>query len=201
LDEAWLSLNDVNGIRGVFYQKKGKETPQSWTKKWKQTHAKKIMYAAGVSARVVTGLYFVPTTSKVDRWVFINNILKQIVEKDIPRLYPGEEHKVVLHFDSAGSHTTPEVYDWLNEHKVKYIKRAEWLSNSPDLCPMDYGPNGIFKKIMFSKTSILEGLQRAGKRAWADFPSETWYQTMASWGKRVNQMLENQGYQINNLKK
>jgi hypothetical protein len=82
---------------------------------------------------------------KVNRWVFIE---KPIVENDISRLYSGEEHKVVIHFDSTGSHTTPEVYQWLDERKVKYIKRNEWHSNSPDLSPMDYGPNRIFTGIM-----------------------------------------------------
>jgi hypothetical protein len=60
------------------------------------------MYAAGVCAKGVTDMYFVPPTTKVNHWFFINSILKLIVEKDIPRLYPGEGHKVVLHFDSAG---------------------------------------------------------------------------------------------------
>jgi hypothetical protein len=67
------------------------------------------MYAAGVCAKDVTDLYFVPPTTKDDRWFFINSIRKLIVEKGISRLYSGEEHKVVLHFDSAGSHRTPEV--------------------------------------------------------------------------------------------
>jgi hypothetical protein len=107
-------------------------------------HTKKVVDAAGVCAKSLTDLYCVPPTTKVDRWFFINSILKPIVEKDIPGLYPGEEYKAVLHFDSAGSHTTPEAYSWLDERYVKYTRREEWLSNSPDLSPMDFGPNRIF---------------------------------------------------------
>jgi methylphosphotriester-DNA--protein-cysteine methyltransferase len=202
LDEAWLSLNDVNGIRGVYYKKTGKPTPPSWTKKWRKKHAKKVMYAAGVCAKGVTDLYFVPPTTKVDRWFFINSILKPIVEKDIPRLYPGEEHKVVLHFDSAGSHTTPEVYAWLDERNVKYIRKEEWLSNSPDLSPMDFGPNGIFKQILFGKKATgLDGLKRVARQVWAGFPLATCVNTMKSWPGRVKKMIESQGFQIENLKK
>lgn len=73
----------------------------------------------------------------------MNKILKPIVEKDLPRLYSGEEKKVILHFDSAPSHTTPAVYKWLDTRKVKYIRKEDWMSNSPDLSSMDYGPNGI----------------------------------------------------------
>jgi hypothetical protein len=102
----------------------GKPTPQIWTEKWKQ-HAKKVMYAAGVSAKDLTDLYFFSPTTKVDSWFFINSILKPIVENYIPRLYPGEIHKVVLHFDSSGRHTTPEVYSWPDERNIKYIQREE----------------------------------------------------------------------------
>jgi hypothetical protein len=79
------------------------------------------MYTAGVYAKCVTDMYFVPPATKVDCWFFINSILKQIVEKDIPLLYPGEEHNVVLHFDSTGSQTTPKVYGRLEKQNVMYI--------------------------------------------------------------------------------
>jgi hypothetical protein len=104
------------------------------------------MFAAGICANGKTGIYFVLLTTKVDRWFFIDKILKPIVKRDKPRLYPGEESFVCLHFDSAGSHTTPEVYDWLDAHGVRYIKREEWMAKSPDVSPMDFGINGILKK-------------------------------------------------------
>jgi hypothetical protein len=160
------------------------------------------MFAAGVSSKGVTGIYFVPPTSKVDHVFFINEILKPIVEKDIPRLYPGEEQKVILHFDSATSHTTPEVYEYLDHHNVKYIRKEEWLSNSPDLSPMDYGPNGIFKELMFwKKPKDLNGLKRNARQVWKKFLLSTCYNVMKSWRGRVELMLKNQGSQIENLKK
>ncbi|OQV23433.1 hypothetical protein BV898_02555 [Hypsibius exemplaris] len=64
-----------------------------------------------------TGIYFVLVTSKVNSTFFLNNIVKPILEKDVPRLYPGEEHKVILDFDSAPSHTTPAVYFYLKSKK------------------------------------------------------------------------------------
>lgn len=201
LDEARLSLNDANGIRGVYYQKPGKPTFPSWTKKWKK-HEKKIMYAAGVCARGVTRMYFVPPTCRVDCWFFFNHILKPIVEIDIPRLYPKCQNRVVLRFDSAGSYTTREVYDWHDERGIKYIKKEEWLRNSPDLSPMDYGPNGIFKQTMFGKKALtLGGLKKVARQVWPKFLLQTCYNIMAAWGERVNLMLENSGFQIENLKK
>jgi hypothetical protein len=93
-------MNDSKEVRDIYYKKQGKETPQTWTRKWKQKYTKKLMFAVGVSSRGVTGLYFILPTSKVDHLFLVNKILESIVEKDIPRLYPGEERKFILHFDS-----------------------------------------------------------------------------------------------------
>ena len=145
LDEAWLSLNDCGGITDSYYRKMGKEVPASRSRKWRQKHPQKSMFAAGVCARGVTDMYFVPDKSKVNQEFFMNYILKPIIERDIPRLYPGEEKKVILHFDSAFSHTTPAVYALLKKAQVQYIDKENWTSNSPDLRPMDYGCNGFLK--------------------------------------------------------
>ena len=80
---------------------------------------------------------------------------------------------------------------------MKYIKKGEWLSNSPDLSPMDFGINGIFKGILYAKkTSTLDGLKSAARRVWVDFPLAHCYNTMASWGKRVKNMIENKGFHM-----
>jgi predicted nucleic acid-binding Zn ribbon protein len=66
------------------------------------------MVAMGISAGGQKGLHIVLETVKVNAESFINHILKRIEEKDIPRLYPGEENKVTIHLDSAGSHVCSE---------------------------------------------------------------------------------------------
>jgi hypothetical protein len=50
----------------------------------------------GIFFRKHTGLYTVPEMGEVDKESFIDHILRLIVEKDIPRLYPGEEHQVTI---------------------------------------------------------------------------------------------------------
>jgi hypothetical protein len=109
------------------------------------------MFATGVPSRDVTGLYFVPKTSKLDRLFFIDKILKAFVGKDIPRLYQGDARKIIFDFNSATLHTTPAVYQYLDNHNMNYIRKEEWMTNSPDQSPMHYGPNGIFEDSMFWK--------------------------------------------------
>ncbi|OQV19850.1 hypothetical protein BV898_06120 [Hypsibius exemplaris] len=79
-------MNDCGGIRDCYYRKKGIPVPESRTKKWKQTFPNKVMCAAGVSYRDATGINFVPPTNKVNSAFFLNNVVKPIVEKDVPRL-------------------------------------------------------------------------------------------------------------------
>jgi len=91
------------------------------------------MHAAGVCAISVTSMYFVPSSCKVNRWFLINYILKPVVETDISRLYLKCQIRIVPHFDSAGSHTTKEVFNWLDEREIKYIrKRNCWATRRID---------------------------------------------------------------------
>jgi len=69
----------------------------------------------GLSSKEIIRLYFVVPTSKVDQLFFFNKILKPIVEKNIPRLYLGEKQKVIPHFEPATSHTTPVIYEYLDD--------------------------------------------------------------------------------------
>ena len=43
---------------------------------------------------------------KVSSTFYIEECLKPLLEVEIPKLYPGEEHKVFVHHDKATSHTS-----------------------------------------------------------------------------------------------
>jgi hypothetical protein len=60
----------------------------------------------------------------VDEESFIDNILKQIVEKYIRRFYSGEEHKLTIHMDSAGRHVCSETTVWIKSRGVKFFSGA-----------------------------------------------------------------------------
>ena len=62
--------------------------------------------------------------------------------------------------DSAPGHVAQKTYVWLDERKVKYIMKDEWMANSPDLSPMDYGINGHFKELLKGKKARF-GASRA----------------------------------------
>ncbi|XP_055344556.1 uncharacterized protein LOC129592524 [Paramacrobiotus metropolitanus] len=58
------------------------------------------MFIAGIFYRGLTVIRFIPPTPKITADLYIQNVLEPLVQADFPRVYPGEERKVVLHQDS-----------------------------------------------------------------------------------------------------
>ena len=167
IDEMWLSANDTTGSRDGYYQKKTEDTRESRKKKTQSGWPAKVMCAMGVSMRGQTGLYTVPSNVKINGQVFIDHVLKPLFKKDVPRLYPGEERKVILHMDAATAHFSKVVVEWLNKNHITYIPKQDWLANSPDVSPMDYGMNGMFKaRCARKKASTASELVKVAKAEW-----------------------------------
>ena len=73
-----------------------------------------------------------------------------MVENDIPRLYGHQSKDVWPHMDSAPAHVAAQTVQWLIHRQIKFIPQADWMTNSSDLAPLDYGISGILKKIFLS---------------------------------------------------
>ncbi len=199
IDETYISMNDVSGQREGYYESAENPVPSSWKKNSRSGWPGKVMVTMGICMRGKTSLYMVPSKVKMNHELFINDVLEPLFKNDVPRLYPGEEHKVILHMDSASSHTDWHVVEWLKNRKINFIPKEDWMSNSPDLSPMDYAINGIFKK----KCNKHHGKSMAqlvsiAKRVWKDFDLGMIINTLKAWPGRVDRMLEESGYQIEN---
>ncbi|OWA50594.1 hypothetical protein BV898_15105 [Hypsibius exemplaris] len=111
--------------------------------------------------------------AKINSQMFIDLILEPVFKKDVPRLYPGEEKKIILHMDSATAHVKDTVVKWLQDRKIKFITKKEWMANSHDLSPMDYGVNLIFKRrCNRHKAKNMAELVAITKRKWKKFGLE-----------------------------
>ena len=80
----------------------------------------------------------VPENVKVNNEVFLKEVLILIWKEDIQRLYSDEKSKVILHMDRARAHFHPNVVQWLETNKIKFIPAEQWPANPPNLSPMDY---------------------------------------------------------------
>ena len=107
----------------------------------------------------------------------------------------------VLHHDSAPAHKAAATVQWLESHGYNFIPEEDWCANSPDLSPMDYSINGIFKQGLWKrKAQDINGLKRAMRQEWSRISKELCVKTLKSWEFRVKLMLENNGLQIEHLK-
>ena len=156
-DETYISLDDLSGETDFYYEMEGVEIPEDWKLKPRKSWPKQVMVVIGICWRGKSKAYIVPEKAKVNAEYFIHHILKPIVEKDIPRLYGDKSWKVKIHMDSAPGHVAKKTYDWLDSQKIKYITKEEWMGNSPDMSPMDYGINGDLKKIFPESTPMISG--------------------------------------------
>jgi hypothetical protein len=168
IDEAWCYMTNVNGRRRMFYKFRGEASPQSWLKYCRQKHPLGLMFVAGISALGTTAIRFVPPRTKVNSDFYVKRVLQPLFEKDIPRLYGKDAKSVALHHDSAPAHKALGTVRFLEDNNYRFIPAADWPSNSPDLSPMDYSINGIFKRRLWKhKTHTLAGLKRAMRQEWS----------------------------------
>jgi len=68
---------------------------------------------------------FIDADAKISSEYYIKNCLKPLFLEDIPRLFPGEEHKVIFHQDSAPAHASKKTQKWLEESGISFIWAKE----------------------------------------------------------------------------
>ena len=199
LDEALLPLNFMNGQTTHSYQpRKVSERSQNQPVATSAPQfPRSIMYAAGFTWRGQTRFYHIPENSKMNAEVFIHQVLRPMMLEDVPKLYGKDARKVVLHMDSATSHTCTKTVEWLKEHQIKFITKEQWLPNSPKVSPMDYFGNGYLKsKLQKRQYSTMRGMVRAAKEEWSKIPLDMLRNALSSWSSRVLSIHKARGHDI-----
>ncbi|OQV15059.1 hypothetical protein BV898_10818 [Hypsibius exemplaris] len=108
------------------------------------------MLVTGVCSRGKTAIRFVKPKTKINNEYYIQHVLKPLFKNDIRKLFPGELiNKVVFHHDSAPAHSSGITQEWLQNSGSKFILKEHWMGNSPDLTPIDFCVNGLFKWKLF----------------------------------------------------
>jgi hypothetical protein len=88
-------------------------------------------------------------------------------------MHGKDKDRVILHMDSASAHTAQEVYNWLDDQKIKFPLKKEWLAPSPEVSPMDFFVNGYLEGRMNKRRyRTMKGMVKAGREEWAKIPPE-----------------------------
>ena len=196
MDEAWLPYTMKNGKRDFYYDAKtvGERREDPPLTVQSPSHPQKRMFAAGYSWRGPTRFYVVEDKAKVNGEYFLEHILKPMMLVDVAALYGADADKVILHMDSAPSHTKKIVYNWLNSRGFKFFTKDQWLANSPEVSPMDFFANGYFKsELQKRKFRSVTGMIKAAKQVWSEIPLKMFQESLESWPARVLAIHEARG--------
>ncbi|OQV14516.1 hypothetical protein BV898_11238 [Hypsibius exemplaris] len=105
---------DTNGIRKIYYEFWGERSSESWTKFWKESHSRGVMFVTGVCSRGKTAIRFVKPGAKINSEYYIQHVLKPLFKSDIRKLFPGKLiNKIVFHHDSAPAQSSGITQEWL----------------------------------------------------------------------------------------
>ena len=99
-------------------------------------HPVSVMVWGGICESVKTPLVFVEQGVKINKDVYRQQILVDVVEPWAQQHFNNRPW--IFQQDSAPAHRAREVQDWCHAHFPDFISAAEWPPYSPDLNPMDY---------------------------------------------------------------
>ena len=204
LDEALFGLENCNGKRKICYVPKGQEVPEDWIVDH-ENFFQTFMVVGAISGRGTLPLIKVPKKTKVNADYYISNVLKPIVEKHLPRLYPGELRKVVIHHDKASSHTARKTDEYSRVVKRKYgitiMNKKDIPVKSPDCSPMDFFGFGFLKRRLFGhRPTTVGGVWKLLRQTWSGVDHGLINRTYESWKRRCRAIVNKQGRHVENVK-
>ncbi|OXA40783.1 hypothetical protein Fcan01_24481 [Folsomia candida] len=115
--------------------------------------------------------------------------LKTTLGKELPKLYPTDYDKVIVHHDKALSHTATFTRRYAKDLEArrgtKIIKNTLSLVKSPDISPMDFFGFGHVKQKMVSKRPTkMDGLWKLVNGEWREIIPEICQGEFSAWKKR-----------------
>lgn len=162
------------------------------------------MVVAAMSGKGPLPLIRVPPKTKINANIYIDTVLKPLVEKEIPRLYGSVSCDVWIHHDAAPSHTVKKTQTYAREMKEKF--GTELISNddipvkSPDISPLDFFGFGFLKQKLFSRrATTLDGLWKILQKLWMEIPMDLVEKVFDSWKRRCRDLHKKGGNTLNTL--
>jgi hypothetical protein len=201
IDEALFNVQDSNKGRSICYVRPGEDIPISWVCEKSESFGEQLMVIGALSGRGPLPLMKVPKNAKINADRYIDTVLRPIVEKEIPKLYPGEEEKVFIHHDKATSHTAKKTVHYANGVRENFgptlISNQEIPVKSPDIAPLDFFGFGFLKQALFQRRSTtLNGVWKSLNEEWNKVTPEKAREVFSSCKRRCRAVVQNKGYQI-----
>lgn len=205
LDEAFVYLDDTNRNRRICYVKVGKDIPHEWVYERIESFKKGFMIVGAITGRGVLPLIRVLPNAKINANYYVNNVLRPLIEEELPKLYPDDLNKVFIHHDKCSSHTAFKTQQYLEDVSqrlgVSVIRNEEIPVKSPDVSPLDFFGFGFLKQRLFPRrVKTLYGLWKVCKQEWFGISPELVVKVFNNWKKRCRLVMRHKGKHIENTK-
>jgi hypothetical protein len=127
------------------------------------------------------------------------------LEKELPKLYPGELNKVFVHPDKASSHTSIKTSEYAADLKartgISIIDNSLIPVKSPDASPLDFFGFGYIKqKLFLRRARTLGGLWKVCRQKWSKISLEMVRNVFDSWKRRLRTISRNSGQHVEQTK-
>lgn len=204
LDEAIIELQDFNTTRRIYYRKPNQEDLNLVSQK-KEKFRPRFMVVGAITGRGVLPLVKVPPNVKINSQYYIESVLKPLLEDSLPKLYPGELHKIFVHHDKASSHTSRRTAQYATDLKnrlgISIISNEEIPVKSPDASPFHfYGFGYLKQRIHHRKATTLDGAWKLLKEEWNKVTPETVKKVFDSWKRRLRMIARSNGEHVEQTK-
>ena len=198
LDEALFYFIPGNQTSKTCFIKRGYQTPEDWVRKVNEIQAPKVMVVAAMTSRGPLQARCVPIKTKVNALYYIDNVLRPIIEKELPTLFPDDMNKIFIHHDKATSHTANQTMAFLKEMKEKYgisyQEKEDIVVKRADVSPMDFFGFGWLKtKVQSRRVKTLQGFCKAIREEWSKLSPDVCKRVYESWKVRCRVVAEQQG--------
>jgi hypothetical protein len=205
IDEAWLYQHYCDQQTKKCYVKKGDNVPENWVREHDESFPKGFMVVGGITGRGPLPLMRIPKNTKISSETFLKYVLRPLMKKHLPKIYPNETDKVFYHHDKASSHTASKTQEYLAEECLKmgitYIKNKDIPVKSPDGSPMDFFGFGYLKQKLFNcRATTLDGVWKCAQREWNNVTPEMCRKVYKSWKLRLRTISKKNGEHIENTK-
>lgn len=152
-------------------------------------HPPKLHVWGGIGYNGKTQLYIF--TGNMDS-AFYEGILKERLVADGRRIFGHRPW--IFQQDGDPKHTSDRVQAWLRQH-VRFIPKADWPANSPDLNPIENLWAYLQNRVYAREPRTLGGLQRIIEEEWAAIPAEYLHKLIDSMPRRLVAVQYKQGGQ------
>lgn len=151
-----------------------------------------VMVWAAVSESGKSPLVFVPQGVKINREVYIRDILEASLKPWAANHFRDQHW--TFQQDGATSHTARETQQWCQNNCPGFITKEEWPPSSPDLNPLDYSLWSVLEsKVCSVPHRSIDHLKRDLVRAWQRIPDDVVFAAVGDFRRRLTATVQAKG--------